>query len=123
REMRRKLEYAMQSLDGWLRRLVHPAERLRAHRSLVAQLGARLGFAMAQGVLRCEARLQRLETALANLDPRAVLARGYSITYDAEGKLLRDAAAVGEGALLRTTLARGRIESEVKATIKSDPSG
>jgi exodeoxyribonuclease VII large subunit len=123
REMRRRLEYAMQSLDGWLRRLVHPAERLRAHRSLVAQLGARLGFAMAHNVLRCQAGLQRLEAALASLDPRAVLARGYSITYDAEGKVLRSAASVSEGALLKTTLARGRVESEVKATIKTDPSG
>jgi exonuclease VII large subunit len=43
-----------------------------------------------------------------------VLGRGYSITQDAEGHVVSDAAAVREGDRLRTTLARGSLESEVK---------
>src|SRR5688572_3291271 len=42
REMRRRLEYAAQAVDGWTRRLVHPAERLRAHLGLLGQLAQRL---------------------------------------------------------------------------------
>lgn len=123
REMRRRLEYAMQALDGCARRLVHPAERLRSHGTLIAQLGARLALAFSHHVHRCDAQLQRLQAALAVLDPTAVLARGYSITYDAKGDLIRDAARVREGSLVRTRLARGELQSEVKAAIKVKSSG
>ena len=113
REMRRRLEYAAQSVDGWARRLVHPAARLRAHRELVIQLNARLAFALAHCVHRSGARLERLQAALASLDPSAVLARGYSITRDASGRVLRDAARVREGERISTILAHGRLESRV----------
>ena len=113
REMRRRLEYAAQSVDGWARRLVHPAARLRAHRELVIQLNARLAFALAHCVHRSGARLERLQAALASLDPSAVLARGYSITRDASGQVLRDAARVREGERISTILAHGRLESRV----------
>ncbi|HZQ73690.1 MAG TPA: exodeoxyribonuclease VII large subunit [Burkholderiales bacterium] len=115
REMRRRLEYAMQSLDACARRLVHPAERLRAHGNHVAQLGARLAFAFGHRVHRCDAHLQRLQAAIASLDPAAVLARGYSITYDARGNVLREAANARAGTLLTTRLARGVVQSEVKS--------
>src|SRR5258706_3320194 len=114
REMRRRLEYAAQAVDGWARRLVHPAARLAAHRNLVLQLNARLAFAFTHRVHRCGAHLERLRATLAGLDPAAVLARGYSITYDAEGAVLRDAANVKDGERLRTRLARGELTSEVK---------
>ena len=114
REMRRKLHYAAQAVDSPARRLVHPAARLRAHRELVTQLGARLAFAFSHRVHRCQAHLARLNATLVSLDPTAVLARGYSITYDAAGAVLRDAANVKEGERLRTRLARGELESEVK---------
>src|SRR5262245_21435300 len=114
REMRRRLEYAAQGLDGWVRRLVHPAARLAAHRDLVLQLNARLAFALAHCVHRSGAKLERLQAALAGLDPAAVLARGYSITYDAAGTVLRDAASVKEGDPPRTRLARGELDSEVR---------
>ena len=115
REMRRRMEYAMQAVDGYARRLVHPAERLRSHRAHVTQLGARLAFAFGHRVHRCDGHLQRLEATLASLDPAGVLARGYSITYDAHGKVLRDAGHARPGTRVRTTLARGSFESEVKA--------
>jgi exodeoxyribonuclease VII large subunit len=114
REMRRRLEYAAQALDGCARRLQHPAERLRAHLAQATQLGARLGFALLHHLHACEAKLARLHAALGGLDPQAVLARGYSITYGASGEVLRDAAKARDGERLRTTLARGSIESEVK---------
>jgi exodeoxyribonuclease VII large subunit len=123
REMRRRLEYAMQRLDACARRLVHPAERLRSNRNQVTQLGARLAFAFGHRVHRCGAHLQRLQAALASLDPAGVLARGYSITYDADGGVLRDAAQARPGAAIRTTLARGSIESSVTAVTKAKGRG
>jgi exodeoxyribonuclease VII large subunit len=115
RDMRRRLEYAMQAVDGFARRLVHPAQRLRAHEQVLKQLSARLNFSVLHSLHSCEAKLARLQAALAGLDPGAILSRGYSITHDASGRVLRDAAQVREGDLVKTTLARGRLESAVKS--------
>jgi exodeoxyribonuclease VII large subunit len=113
REMRRRLQYAMQALDGSARRLVHPAARLRASGELLAQLRARLAFALAHRVHRCDSHLARRSASLAGLDPAAVLARGYSITRDGSGKVLRGASGLRDGDRLVTTLARGEVESRV----------
>ena len=120
REMRRRLEYAVQAADACARRLVHPAQRLRSHRELVIQLTARLAFGVIHNVHGAQARLARLQASLAGLDPTAVLGRGYSITRNAQGQVLRDALQVRPGELVRTILGRGSLESEVK---KSDNPG
>jgi len=114
REARRRIEYAMQAVDGLARRLVHPAERIRASHRLLAQLGARLASAAARSLDAARYRVEHLRAALAGLDPSAVLARGYSITRNAAGDVLRDAARVAEGERLVTTLYRGWVESEAK---------
>lgn len=114
REMERKLRYAVQALDAWARRLVHPAQRLRSYQGQVIQLKARLAFAFSHRVHRCQAHLARIEAALASLDPTAVLSRGYSITYDGAGGVVRSAAAVRPGERITTRLAEGLIESEVR---------
>ena len=113
REMRRRLEYATQAVDACTGRLVHPAERLRSHQQFLAQLSARLGFSFLHAVHACEARLARLSAALGSMDPQAVLARGYSITYSHSGEVLRDSARARPGERLRTALARGEVHSEV----------
>jgi len=137
REALRRIDYAAQSVDALARRLVHPADRLRGSRQLVDQLAARLVSLMGHQLelQRCRLRdapqrlssllAQRLEAAasrlavlragLGGLDPSAVLARGYSITRSADGAVITHASAVREGDRLTTTLAEGRIESEVRA--------
>jgi exodeoxyribonuclease VII large subunit len=114
REMLRKIQYASQSLDACARRLVHPAARLRANGELVVQLRGRLVFAFAHRLHRCQSHLARLGATLASVDPTAVLARGYSITSDAQGHVVRRAAVLNPGARITTRLAEGSVESEVK---------
>ena len=114
REMQRKFQYASQALDGAARRLVHPAQRLRFSQERVSQLRTRLAFAFSHKMHRCQSHLAELHATLRSVDPAAVLQRGYSITYDAAGGVLRSAAAVQAGDRISTTLAEGRIESEVK---------
>jgi exodeoxyribonuclease VII large subunit len=114
REMRRRLQYAAQALDGCTRRLVHPAERLRRSAERVTQLRTRLAFALGHRVHRCESHLHRLQASLAGLDPEAVLARGYSITRTPSGEVLRDASQAREGDEILTTLGRGALRSKVK---------
>ena len=60
------------------------------------------------------AYIERLQASLAGLDPTAVLGRGYSITRNAAGEVLRDAARAREGERIFTTLAQGSIQSKVK---------
>ena len=136
REVRRRIETAIQALDALARRLVHPAERLRGSRELLAQLAhrlasltahrlelaryrlreapLRLSAALARRLETGAARLDMLRASLAGLDPAAVLGRGYSITRSARGELLRDSASVREGESVTTTLAKGWVESEVR---------
>jgi exodeoxyribonuclease VII large subunit len=114
REMRRRLQYAAQALDGCTKRLVHPAERLRRSEQSLAQLRARLALALGHRVHRSSAQLERLLASLSSLDPYAVLARGYSITRTSAGDVLRDAAQARDGEDILTTLARGALQSKVK---------
>ncbi|HWI36602.1 MAG TPA: exodeoxyribonuclease VII large subunit [Burkholderiales bacterium] len=116
REMRRRLQYAMQALDAAARRLVHPAERLRNCLQTLAHLRTRLAFAFGHRVHRAGARLERLQASLAGLDPSAVLRRGYSITLNADGAVMRDAAQARPDEKITTRLARGSVESVVKKT-------
>jgi len=113
REALRRLETAMQTVDALARRLVHPRERLRTSRQLLAQLTARLSFASAHRVETLAAELARLKAALTGLNPGAVLERGYSLTRNERGDVIRDAAQVKDGEPLTTTLARGWLESRV----------
>jgi len=47
------------------------------------------------------------------LSPVAILARGYSMTFDEGGRLIREASRVAVGELIRTRLKSGMIESNV----------
>ena len=114
REALRRIQYAMQSVDVLARRLVHPAERLRASKQLVGQLAARLASGTGRRLDTFFSRVALARAGLQNLDPTAVLERGYSITMNADGKVLNSASAVNVGEHLRTTLANGWIESEVR---------
>jgi exodeoxyribonuclease VII large subunit len=114
REALRRIEYAMQTVDALARRLVHPRERLRTSRQLLVQLAARLASATARRLDYFDAQLERFKASLASLSPTAVLERGYSLTRNAQGEVVRDAASVVEGERLTTTLAQGWLESEVR---------
>jgi exodeoxyribonuclease VII large subunit len=60
-------------------------------------------------------QFERAQKILTVLGPQATLARGYSITMDAEGNVLRSATSARRGMRLRTRLSDGEINSEVSA--------
>ncbi len=114
RDARRQLGYAAQALDSLSRRLVHPGMRLKALEQELGHLGKRLALAFSRRLEIYASEVHKLEIALAGLDPAAVLARGYSITRDAAGRVLTDAGALAAGERITTSLARGWVESEVR---------
>ncbi|HMY80164.1 MAG TPA: exodeoxyribonuclease VII large subunit, partial [Thauera aminoaromatica] len=76
-----------------------------------------LGGRLARAATRLlEARSQRLDALAAHLQhlaPQAVLARGYAIARDKQGRVLRSAAGIPEGAAVSVQLADGRLDTRV----------
>ena len=59
-------------------------------------------------------RLLALERQLESMSYRSVLGRGFSMTRDAQGKIIRSVAAVNPGDAIETELADGKIASRVE---------
>jgi exodeoxyribonuclease VII large subunit len=59
-------------------------------------------------------RLAQVEAVFKERSPLTILQRGYSITRDAAGKIIRDAEAVALGADISIRLARGELEAIVR---------
>jgi len=110
-----------------LRAAVRRSEQLRSRLAVAAPRGAGRAelerrrraervCGAARGHLRAaRATLQGMERLAAQLDPQRTLERGFSITRDAGGRLLRHPAEVADGALLISRLAGGLLRSRVQA--------
>jgi len=68
---------------------------------------------MSQQLAMRHDRLARVRDSLEHLNPEAVLSRGYSITRDESGRILRDAQSVSTGAQVRVQLHQGAIDATV----------
>jgi exodeoxyribonuclease VII large subunit len=93
---------------------VHPGQRLAGMRQSLESLGHQLGLTSLHRLEREQGRLSRLEATLSAFSPEATLKRGFSITRDADGRVLTSASQVIKGDQLRTQLAEGEILSEVQ---------
>ena len=91
--LQRPVTLAQKRLDAYAVRLSHSAQRKCSD--------TRARFAVAQ-------------RALTSLNPLAVLSRGYGVTRDAAGRIVRDAAAVPPGATITTQLSKGTLTSTVQ---------
>ena len=70
-----------------------------------------------------ETRLDGVAAQVRALDPARVLARGFSITRDAAGAVVRDGATLARGDRITTELAAGRVASTVEASEGSAGNG
>jgi exodeoxyribonuclease VII large subunit len=75
----------------------------------------RLSFHIALRLDREKGRLQGVHSALAALSPTATLARGFSITRNAKGRVISSVREASPGDRIRTQLADGEIASVVEA--------
>ncbi len=83
--------------------------RQRTVDTLVSRL-ERAGRSLLQ---RQQDRLDALGQHLAHLDPRGVLARGYSITRNADGEIVRDAAQLEPGSCIQVEFNVGNVDATV----------
>jgi exodeoxyribonuclease VII large subunit len=74
---------------------------------------ARLGAAMKLRLSTAAAMIESRRRELAAVSPLRVLDRGYSVTTDASGKLVRSEKDVRPGDVLETRLSDGRVVSRV----------
>lgn len=111
-----KARRARRRLNAWCERFAacDPVSRVRRQALLLRQLGLRLQGAEANRARAQRERLDRLQGRLLALSPQAVLDRGYSVTFRADGRVARDAAALQDGERLRIRLARGETAAHVE---------
>jgi exodeoxyribonuclease VII large subunit len=86
---------------------------LHAAGQRIDRASARLASRAPAPLAVAERHLDAVASRINALDPARVLERGYSITRDESGAIVRSATAVRAGATLVTTVADGDITSEV----------
>jgi len=91
------------------------ARHFRLKRAALADHEQRYRNSMRRYLTERSFLLAHLDSMLKERNPRTILQRGYSITRDAEGKVIRDAAQVPTGAAISVLLARGELDALVKA--------
>lgn len=79
-------------------------------------LASSLKSCVASRIAQTRARLETLDGKLCAIDPKVVLKRGFTLTEDAQGNLIRSTSKIAEGQKIRTVLADGTIESTVECT-------
>jgi exodeoxyribonuclease VII large subunit len=121
-DWQRLAEQSMQRLHGDLQELTHRLELKRPDRILKERaamldvLKDKLHSRTAAALERKAAALEMHAGPLRSLGPQAVLERGYSLTFDAEGRVVRDAAQLKPGDRIETKFRRGSIRGTVNET-------
>ena len=118
--MRRIPVQFLREKDGRLRHAAavvaahRPAARLAMLRETLSRSEILLGESIARGVLRRRERLISASALLAALSPEATLSRGFTITFDADGRIVRAAADLHPGEKICTRFQDGQIGSTVQ---------
>jgi exodeoxyribonuclease VII large subunit len=89
----------------------HPAAKLSALRERLAALDQRRGLAVSASLLRRREQSSRRAHALELLGPRQTLARGFTLTLDADRRPVREAAQAAAQERLTTVFADGEVVS------------
>jgi exodeoxyribonuclease VII large subunit len=88
-------------------------ERQVNQRARIGTLGERMARALNRRMEERRVSVQGLWKVAASLNPRAVLGRGYALVRDAEGHLVRDAAAALPGMALSVEVETGSFDAVV----------
>jgi exodeoxyribonuclease VII large subunit len=95
--------------------LLSPRRSLTGARQRLAQAAQMLGQGWRRRQTEARRRLEYSQSRLEQINPLAILARGYAVaTLLPQGTLIRDATLVPAGAAIRVRVARGRMDCEVK---------
>ncbi len=116
RDWSRQQDTRYWQLDDFERRMHAGKPDITARIERQRELAMRLQYAMARRFEHLELVLERLRKHLIHLDPQAVLARGYSIAYTAQGDILRDSHQIRTGDPMHVIFSRGWARADVSET-------
>lgn len=108
------------ALAGLTRRLLLARPDTARHARRLAALAPQLHNELQQTLHEKSADLARLAASLAHLNPDAVLARGYSVVTDNQGKIVRDSKSLEPNSRIAVHLHRGRLDATVTSIVKDD---
>jgi exodeoxyribonuclease VII large subunit len=109
KEMEFKLETAKENLNALLKRLADPGRKLRENQQRLDELSIDLLRRFQECVRQSKNSLVELAGRLSALSPLAVLERGYAIAHKLpEERIVKSAAALQAGDLIRITFAEGQ---------------
>ena len=92
----------------------HPARQIERRGEILAGLGRRLAGAPEVRIEQQAEHLRGLAALLRTLGPESAFQRGFSITMNRDGKVVRSPGELESGELLRTRLAEGEVRSRVE---------
>jgi exodeoxyribonuclease VII large subunit len=92
---------------------------LLGQRNQLDRLTVAAGRACRTVLLRRRSAWERLHSNLLALSPKAILARGYALVFDGEGRLVKQASQLASGDVVRTQLGEGEFTAEVKGVKES----
>ncbi|WP_425617162.1 exodeoxyribonuclease VII large subunit [Anatilimnocola sp. NA78] len=95
--------------------LTHPLDRIRERSRRLDELGTNMEQAMRRKIKRQRESLLSTAARLESLSPLQVLTRGYSVTQTESGDVVRRAAQVTVGDVIRTRLQHGELVSKVES--------
>ncbi|MCE9616304.1 MAG: exodeoxyribonuclease VII large subunit [Lentisphaerae bacterium] len=122
REPAEVVRQQMQRVDSLSLRMQHAmTEAVAEGQSRLRDLNLRRVHRLRIAQQRCTQDVRRLDAQIRALSPLAVLERGYSVTTDAQRKVITDVRQLKAGDRLRTRLAAGTIESTVVRTERDAP--
>ena len=113
--LQRRLQTQVQRLDGLERQLrsLNPRQRLQMRQQQLQHLVQRLRQTVNVAQQQGRRHLQAITTQLHQLNPRAVLERGYSITRTQSMEIVRTSTQTHSAQTLQIELAHGTLEVEV----------
>jgi exodeoxyribonuclease VII large subunit len=90
-----------------------PLRELSARRELVALMTRRLAAIPPHAIEAARQRFRHVDGIIRVLGPNATLGRGYSITSDAKGTIIRSVETISRGQALTTQVTDGTFDSKV----------
>ena len=95
-------------------RLVLFSQRVKRYGQETADFSENLPVIFKHHLQKYFSKIEQEERVLRGLDPRAVLKRGYSIVFSADGqRVIKSSAQVDKGEMIKIKLKEGSLESEV----------
>ena len=119
REMNDAINQRAQALDYLARRLLSPMQQVKQQMNLVTQFQHRLSSAFNQQLHIQQQHVLRLSNSLKQLNPHAVLERGYAFVQSAKGELVTDSAHLAKNEIIKITFAKGEANAQIMPSAKN----